>query len=205
MTRHLSKLLDATWYICMGLFLGLNAGLVLAVIFTFRGARFMEATPGLSPFDDPRFSAYHSDAVAGHIGQNLFTYGGLIAQSMLWLAAAAWFAHSLVVAKHAGAITGIQWASRVRFIALLGCCLLMLWAGILTKTMNNSWTDLYDTTASDTALAERRDAFDALHHRSERVTTSAWLCGLVALSISPWCRRPSEVPLQSGDGEEENS
>jgi hypothetical protein len=199
---HLARLFEMLWYLSMGLFLGLAGGLVLAVILTFRRTREMQASPGIEPYSDPMFADHHHDAVAGAIGQDLFMIGGTVALVLLGLAVIARLLHGVTMMIQHQGVAGSKPLSGLRWLALMTCVVLMLTAASITRGMNTAWPGLYDTSASEKTLTDRRDAFDNAHQRSERVTTAAWLCGLLALSVSPWCRRPADAPLQSGDGQE---
>jgi len=201
MTRHLAKALDAIWYISMGLFLGLTGGLVLSVILTFRGAREIDATPGVEPFSDPRFAEYHNDAVAGYIGQALFAVGGTAAIILLMIAVIARIGYSERARRVAR--VGSRRASVIRFVALVICFASFAYGGTIADKMNSDWPDIYDPETSEAELVTRREAFEENHQASERVIRISWLSGFLALAISPWCRRIADVPLQSGDGKEE--
>ncbi|MEM9020982.1 MAG: hypothetical protein AAGC44_10495 [Planctomycetota bacterium] len=194
--RHLTLLLDAVWMVAMGLFLGLGAGLVLGVILVFRGSRHMQASPGLSPYADPRFAEYHTEAVAGSIGQSLFALGGSAALILLALAVttriAAWALNRRAGHADGGKVLGVQRG------ALVLAVLLMAGTAATTMQINDRWPGLYDTQATDAQLIERRDAFDALHQRSERLASLAWLSALVALAVTPWCPRESGAFARGG-------
>lgn len=184
----------------MGLFLGLCGGLVLSVILTFRGARAIDAAPGTPPYSDPRFAPQHNDAVAGYIGQDLFVVGGSAALALLAFAVLAWLGHGMLMMLRHRPIAGSGKASTLRAIALVFCVLCMIKGASLTRDMNAAWPGLYDVQASDTQLQARRDAFEQMHQLSERIVGAAWLGGLCALVVTPWCRRYADPPLQSGDG-----
>jgi hypothetical protein len=194
MTRHLAKALDAIWYLSMGLFLGLTGGLVLSVILTFRGARELDASPGVEPYRDPKFAEYHNDVVAGYIGQDLFMVGGTVALVLLGIAALSRLGHFLVLVKRPGQIAGSSGFSLLRGIALFACITLMLGTASITRSMNAAWPDLYDTAADQNHLRELRKSFAASHQISESISRYAWLCGFAALAISPWCRRIADLP-----------
>lgn len=190
---HLARLFEMLWYLFMGLFLGLAGGLVLAVILTFRRTREMQASPGIEPYSDPMFADHHHDAVAGAIGQDLFMVGGTVALVLLGLALLARVLHgSVMMIQHQG-VAGSKPLSRLRWLGLMACVVLMLTVASITLNINKSWPGLYDTSASEPTLADRREAFDNAHKRSERVATAAWLCGLLTFAVSPWCRRPADV------------
>ena len=201
MIRHLAKLLDSIWYLSMGLFLGLTGGLVLSVILTFRGAREIDASPGVEPFNAPQFAEYSNEAVAGYIGQNLFMVGGTVALVLLGVA---FLTHLLkqIFPKRLYA-AGNRSCIAIQSIALCVCVLLMIWSAMITITMNDSWPKLYDTSAPEIDVAKERYFFDRLHQQSERAASAAWACGLIALLLTPWCRRPADTPLQSSDGDKE--
>ncbi|MFN3166883.1 MAG: hypothetical protein ACE37H_07450 [Phycisphaeraceae bacterium] len=190
---HLARLFEMLWYLFMGLFLGLAGGLVLAVILTFRRTREMQASPGVEPYSDPMFAEHHHDAVAGAIGQDLFMVGGTAAAVLLGLAVVARLANgAAMMVQHQG-VAGSKSISALRWLALMACVVLMLTVASITLNINTSWPGLYDTSASEPTLADRREAFDNAHNRSERVATAAWLCGLLAFAVSPWCLRPADV------------
>ncbi len=183
-----ARLFDALWTLFMGLFLGLTLGLVLAVILTFRGAKAVSATPGTFPFSDPRFTAHHSDAVAGYIGQNLFMVGGSVALVFLGLSLVARIGNGLFMMMKHRSTTGSNKMSQLRWVALLFCTLCMVKAASLTRDMNAAWPGLYDIKATDAQIQSRRDAFENMHKLSEKIVMAAWLGGLGALLVSPWCR-----------------
>lgn len=200
MIRHLAKLLDAIWYLSMGLFLGLTGGLVLSVIVTFRGARKIDATPRVEPYSDPMFAQYHNDAVAGYIGQDLFMVGGTIAIYLLVAAAVSRLIPFFL--RQETSRVGSKACKWVQGLALVACLVLITSAAANVVYMNKYWPTLYDPEKTSEALSEHREVFENLHAGSERLTSSAWLCGFIALAISPWCRRIADSPLQSGDGKE---
>lgn len=179
----------------MGLFLGLTGGLVLSVILTFRGARAIDATPGAEPFSDPMFAEYHNDAVAGYIGQDLFMVGGSVALVLLGIAFMTRIIHFLTLRKVKCA--GKNYYQWIQLVAIVCCVLIMSSSASNTVYMNKFWPMLYDTQATIEALNDRRSIFENLHAGSERMTTTAWLCGLVALVISPWCRRVADEPSET--------
>ena len=186
-TRTLSRALDTVWYVSMGLFLGLTAGLVLAVILTFRGARAIDATPGVEPFSDPRFAEYHNDAVAGYIGQSLFMVGGTAAVVLLGVALVTYEGRNFVLRKQVVIENKIcRW---LQATGLTFCVLLMGLCAVLTYKMNADWPPLYESTASQGEREDRRERFEEMHRHSEKLASTAWLCGLIALAVSPWCRR----------------
>lgn len=189
MIHHLSKALNALWSLTMGGFLGLAGGLVLAVILAFKSAREMQARPGVAPYSDPMFSAYGSDAVAGHLGQKLFAVGGIAALTLLGLAVLTLVLRGLLLRKRA--TTGSRRVGWWRVVALSGAVCWMGAGATVTLQINERWPGLYDTSASRDELETRRAAFDQLHSRSERFVTIAWLCGALALGLSPWCPQPA--------------
>ena len=193
MTRHLAKLLDAVWYVSMGLFLGLTGGLVLSVILTFRGAREIDATPGVEPYNDPKFVEYHNDAVAGYIGQDLFGNGIAIGLVLLALAAVSRLATWIIARKQPSLCSGSQIAGTVQLVLVLTCLMVMTSGMSITNSMNRLWPKLYDTQAQGSELEERRAYFDNAHQWSSRVVGSAWFCGFVALTLTPWCRRVADT------------
>lgn len=193
---HLVKLLRSIWTLAMGGFLGLTGGLVVAVILAFKGARELAATPGVAPYTDPRFAAHGSDAVAGFIGQQLFAVGGVAALVLLGVAVLA--LNGLGVCKRLWPPTsGSKKADGLRLFAVVGAVVFMLSGAAVTLKINDRWPGLYDTSATETEIADRRAAFDQLHKRSERVVTIAWLCGALALGVSPWCREPAGVAIDN--------
>lgn len=193
MTRHLAKLFDAIWYLSMGLFLGLTAGIVLSVIMTFKGARAIDAEPGTAPFNDPRFAEYHNEAVAGYIGQDLFAVGLKFAGICLLTAIAIRIAFSTTRLLGRTLDTGSTSASKFRNLALFICLFAFSFSQDTAMTMNADWPGLYDLAASQEELTQRREAFEQSHQESERITTIAWFCGLIALGISPWCQRVADT------------
>ena len=202
MIRHLSKLLDMIWYLSMGLFLGLTGGLVLAVILTFRGAREINAKPGVEPYSDPMFAEYHNAAVAGYIGQDLFMVGGKVA---LILFAVAFLARiTLYVMDIFTRGPKKRWSMDPVWGSCMGVAIVSL--ALTAKTtveMNEYWPSIYDQTISVEESQYRRAQFDTAHHRSEKWMRAAWIFSFVALTVSPWSRRPEKTPLQSGDGKED--
>lgn len=196
MTTHLAKLLDAIWYISMGLFLGLTGGLVIAVILTFKAARMIQATPQAAPYNDARFETHHSDAVAGAIGQDLFMVGGTIALGLLGLALLARLAGGFVLMTRIDSAQGSKKALMLRWVALLFCILCMIKGASLTVDMNAAWPGLYDLSATDTQLTQRRSDFDAMHQLSEKIVGAAWLSALLALALTPWCQRVADAPTE---------
>lgn len=203
MTRHLAKLLDAIWYLSMGLFLGLTGGLVLSVILTFRGVREIDASPGVEPFSDPMFAEYHNDAVAGYIGQELFMVGGTVALVLIGIAVLSRLFHGAVCRHGELKLRGSRLGSAIRFGAMVGAVIFMAMGAYITLLMNDLWPELYDLENVEKAKLATRPAFEQLHQLSERWVGIAWFLGFLALSISPWCRRIADTPLQSGDGKKE--
>ena len=203
MSGHLAKALDAIWMISMGLFLGVAATTVLAVVETFDSSRKIDANPGLAPYSDPRFSPQANEVVAGFIGQNLFLVCGTVSLILLGIAVLARAAYRLSPGYCKARKTGSRIVGFISFVALLLCIQFMAIGAFNMKQMRTSWPDLYDTSANQTELDQRRDAFERLHKTSERVVGSAWFLGLLSLSLSPWRRRIIDSPLQSGDGKEE--
>lgn len=201
---NFARAFDALWTIGMGLFLGLCGGLVLAVILAFKGTRELEAVPGIAPYNNAQFATHHADAIAGYIGQDLFVIGGSAALVLLGLALLARIGNALFMMVQHRPTTGSATLGKLRMIALVFCILCMVKGASLTVQMNNVWPGLYDTKASESTIETRRAAFQSLHKKSERFVGAAWLGGLFALSVSPWCRRPADSPLQSADGKKES-
>jgi len=196
MKRHLCKLLDAIWTISMGLFLGLTAGLVLAVILTFRGTRLIDASPGVEPYDNPVFAGHHNDAVAGYIGQSLFMVGGSVALVLLGIALIARIATWCLAKFTQQQVTGVHVLSIARSLLLGFCVVCMIITASVAIDMNDQWPGLYDTAASDKQLIQRRDIFDHAHQYSEKMASYAWFSGLIAFAVSPWCRRLADEPTE---------
>ncbi|XAM00743.1 hypothetical protein OT109_04990 [Phycisphaeraceae bacterium D3-23] len=189
MPTHLFKAANALWTIAMGAFLGLTGGLVVAIIVIFRGAEDIAASPGIAPYNDPMFTAFSHQAVAGYTGQMLFKIGGIAALALLGLAVLTLTIRTLLMIGRPG--VGSRGAGLARAVALAGAVGFMALGSAVTLKINASWPGLYDTAASQQEMDTRRADFDQLHRRSERVVTIAWLCGLVALGVSPWCREPT--------------
>lgn len=205
MTRQLDKLFDMLWYTSIGLFLGLHAGTILAVVETFDSSRKIDATPGLAPYSEAQFEPGHNELVAGFIAQNMFKNGGVVLLVLLGVALLSRILGGFVQMTRIDIATGSKKLSTLRWAALLFCVLCMAKGTSLMMEMNSLWPTLYDTTATEATLTLRRDAFDAMHKTSERVVGAAWFAGAIALVISPWCRRLSDSPLQSRDGEKDNT
>ncbi|MEM9416031.1 MAG: hypothetical protein AAGA29_11235 [Planctomycetota bacterium] len=195
MRNQLAKALNALWTIALGGYLGLTAGLIIGITTIFQGAEKIAASPGVEPYSDPMFAAFHHKAVAGYTGQILFARGGITAIILLGLAAAAWTARTVLILGQPG--NAAKGAGLARAIALAGAVLFMGLGTAVTVKINASWPGLYDTAATPDELATRRADFDQLHQRSSRVVTIAWLCGLVALGVSPWCK---ELTPQTASG-----
>lgn len=187
----------------MGLFLGVTAATVLAVVETFDSSRKINATSADPPYSDPRFAETANELVAGFIGQNLFLVGGTVAMVLLGIASLSRVAHPLLPGYRNALKSGSRKVSLIRVIALCLCVSLMLIGAVNMKQMRASWPDLYDTAASQAELDQRRADFEQAHKTSERVVGTAWFLGLLSLGLSPWCRRIADTPLQSGDGKEE--
>lgn len=194
----IARALDALWLVAMGLFLGLTGGMVLSVILTFRGAREIDASPGVEPFNDPRFAAYANDAVAGYIGQDLFMVGGVVALGLLGLAVLSRLLHGLLlkVGKRQRT-TGSPGLSTVRGALLCLCLGLILLAGQVMVQINADWPGLYDLGADQPTRKVRRAMFERAHQNSERLVGTAWVCGLLALAITPWCQRVADAPKEA--------
>jgi len=199
MTRHLAKLLDTIWYASMGLFLGLHAGTILAVVETFDSSRKIDASPGLAPYADPRFAETHNEIVAGFIAQNMFKNGGVVLLVLLGIALLSRLLGGFVLLTRADAAAGSKKASTVRWVVLIFCVLCMAKGTSLMVQMNGLWPKLYDTSASEATLVMRRDAFDAMHKTSERIVGTAWFAGALTLVISPWCRRLADPTSPTDD------
>ena len=199
---HAAKLLDAIWMISMGLFLGLTGAMVLSVILTFRGSRKIDASPGIEPFNDPRFAEYANEAVAGYIGQDLFMVGGTVALVLLGLAVLAhslrtriiWRLMRMTWRRDHIPIIGSRRASGLRSAGLFLCIACMFICTQTTRDMNRDWPSLYDTKTSEARLSERRKSFDRDHRINEDFAKWAWIGGFIALAISPWCRRVADTP-----------
>ena len=99
--------------------------------------------------------------------------------------------HAALLRAHKGPTVGSRAAGVVRGLAILATVALMGYATTVTLSINDRWPGLYDTAATDAEITARRAEFAQLHEQSERVVTIAWLCGLVALGVSPWCREPA--------------
>ena len=203
MTRHLAKLLDTLWYASMGLFLGLNAGTILGVVEAFDSSRKIDAAPGLLPYADPRFAETANEVVAGFMAQNIFKNNGSVALVLIGIALLVRISYPILTRLTRSALTGSLTLSRLRFIAVIVTCVLMLVGAKHMLQMNEDWPTLYEINAEQDVLDERRAAFDASHKTSERVVGGAWFVGAFSLVISPWCRRITDGALQSGDGKEE--
>lgn len=203
MTRHSAKLLEMLWYTSMGLFLGLNAGTILAVVETFDSSRKIDATPGLMPYADARFAETHNEVVAGFIAQNMFKNGGAVALVLLAIALLCRIAYPALAHLSRSATTGSLNLSRMRLVLFVVVVGLIGVGANQMQFMNRTWPHLYDKETRE-VLDARREAFDTAHQKSERAVGGAWFAGAFALVISPWCRRIADAPLQSGDGEKES-
>ncbi|MEM6507781.1 MAG: hypothetical protein AAF711_20285 [Planctomycetota bacterium] len=188
---RLGKILEAGWLIGMGLFLGLSAGLVMALASTFHTAQRLEASPGVQPYADERFAQYHDRIVAGLNAQQMFGVIGVAALVLLGIATVALILRYLT-SRHASAYVGSRLTSRVRAVALTLCLLAMFVASVMSYGLNQDWYGLYDLNASDTVLIERRSSFDARHGVADKIGGLAWLSGLAAFAVTPWCRKPAE-------------
>ena len=195
MTRHLAKALDAIWYLSMGLFLGLHAGTILAVVEAFDSSRKIDAVPGLMPYADDSFAQTHNEIVAGFIAQNVFKNNGTVAIVLLGIALLARFATPLLFKFSKANTVGSTGLARTRLLAATLCVALMIYGAQNTMQMNRDWPGLYALKGDPATLAERRAEFDAAHKISERVVGSAWFIGAFTLAISPWCRRLRDESL----------
>lgn len=201
MTRHLAKLFEMLWYASMGLFLGLHAGTILAVVETFDSSRKIDATPGLVPYADPQFAQTHNEIVAGFIAQNMFKNGGVVALVLLGVAVLARVAYTLISGYCNARKTGSRTIGSIRACSLILCAGLMVYGAGHMMQMNRDWPGLYETDADPATLEQRRAEFDKAHKTSERVVGAAWFLGALALVSSPWCRRlrdPSPEPESNG-------
>lgn len=194
MTRHLVKLLEMLWYTSMGLFLGLHAGTILAVVEVFDSSRKVDAQPGLAPYSDPRFIETANEVVAGFMAQNMFKNAGVVALILLSIAVVVRFIYPFAVAIAGNVWAGSAKLSNLRLTATLICAALMLVGAQHMQQMKADWPKLYETDAEQAVLDERRAAFDSDHKMSERVVGAAWFVGALALVISPWCRRLADEP-----------
>ncbi|MFI4860678.1 MAG: hypothetical protein ACIAXF_08365 [Phycisphaerales bacterium JB063] len=200
MQNHLIKACQALWTLALGGFLGLTGGLIVAIIVIFRGAEQIAASPGVEPYRDPMFSAFQHQAVAGYTGQLLFKVGGIAALVLLALAVVSHITLGLM--KRIWPPTSNR--SRVdtlRTLALIMAVVFMLSGTAVTLKINASWPGLYDTSADSDTLTQRRADFDQLHQWSERVVTIAWLCGALALCVSPWCKEPASSAVVTTDSQ----
>jgi hypothetical protein len=185
----------------MGLFLGLAGGLVLAVILTFRRTREMQASPGIEPYSDPMLADHHPDAVAGAIGQDLFMIGGTVALVLFVLAVISRAALWVWDSRNRGPMRKRSMESLQGYAIGFAIAYLFL-ASLSTLSMNKAWPGLYDQSASPDELSVRRSRFNSAHEKSESRMRLAWFSSFVALTVSPWARRPEKSDLQSGDGQE---
>lgn len=197
MTRHLSKLFDMLWYASAGLFLGLNAGTILGVVEAFDSSRKIDATPGLMPYADERFAETANEVVAGFMAQNIFKNNGSVALVLIGIALLTRIGYPVLIKLTRSAATGSLTLSRLRFLAVIISCALMLVGAKNMLQMNEDWPALYEIEAEQAVLDERRAAFDTAHKTSERVVGGAWFVGAFALIVSPWCRRIADEPTQT--------
>lgn len=203
MTRHLAKLLEMLWYTSIGLFLGLHAGTILAVVETFDSSRKIDATPSLMPYADAQFAETHNEVVAGFIAQNIFKNNGSVALILLGIALIALIAYPLLIKLSGVAAIGNRVISMLRTGLLLVCVVLMLVGASHMTNMNKKWPSLYELDAPQGQLDKRRAAFDASHRTSESLVGSAWFLAALALVISPWCRRVADTPSKAMIKEEQ--
>jgi hypothetical protein len=204
MINQLIRLLNLLWTTSMGLFLGLTAGTILAVVETFDSSRKINASPGTEPYADPRFSETANEVVAGFIAQNLFLVGGSVALVLLGIALLTRIISPILVAMNSRNRVGSINLSRLRLLGVIICAGLMLAGARNMMQMREAWPGLYEAEVAQVELDDRRAAFDLSHKMSERVVGGAWFVGLASLLISPWCIRLSDPTLQSGDGKESN-
>ena len=197
MTRQIAKFFEMLWYTSIGLFLGLHAGTILAVVEAFDSARKVDATPGLAPYSDPSFAETANEVVAGFMAQNMFKNGGVVLLVLLGVALIARLLGGFILLTRSDAAAGSKKISTVRWVALIFCVLCMAKGTGLMAEMNSLWPTLYDTSASEATLVARRDAFDSMHQNSERIVGAAWFAGALALVVSPWCRRIADEPVKS--------
>ncbi len=193
MTRHLARLLEMLWYASMGLFLGLNAGTILGVVEAFDSSRKVDASPGLAPYNDPRFAETANEVVAGFMAQNMFKNAGAVALVLLGVAVLARVAYPLLPGYCQAKKTGSRKIGAVRAIAMILCANLMIFGAIHMNRMNAEWPLLYETDAPQATLDQRRAKFDADHKTSERMVGTAWFAGALALVVTPWCRRLADT------------
>ncbi|MEM6507780.1 MAG: hypothetical protein AAF711_20280 [Planctomycetota bacterium] len=202
MVKHLAKLIELIWYVAMGLFLGMSAGTILAVVETFDSSRKVDARPGQPPFANELFSESSNEIVAGYIAQNLFLVGGVVSLCLLGLAVLSRvlcpIAARLATSNHIGSAL----LSGIRLGLLAVCVVLMLVGGNRLWEMRQSYPMLYEAEAGQAVLEERRSAFETSYDLSRHAVRGAWFTGLITLLISPWCRRLTDGALQSVDGQE---
>ncbi|MGB0767751.1 MAG: hypothetical protein ACPGYV_08565 [Phycisphaeraceae bacterium] len=196
MTYHFAKLLDALWYASLGLFLGLHAGTILAVVEGFDSSRKIDATPGLAPYSDPRFAETANEIVAGFVAQNIFKNNGSVALVLLGVALLARIAYPLLPGYCRATKIGSRRLGFLRAASLILCASLMAYGSANMLAMNEAWPTLYEPNQDPGVLEERRAVFDAQHKISERVVGGAWFVGAFALVVSPWCRRLADEPTQ---------
>lgn len=192
MTRHLVKSCEMLWYTSLGLFLGLQAGTILAVVEAFDSSRKVDASPGLSPYNDPLFVETANEVVAGFMAQNMFKNGGMVVLVLLGIAVLSRFAYPFLVAMAGGVQAGSHKLSGLQLTAIILCAVLMLAGTKQMLDMNRDWPGLYDLQVDQDTRQARRTDFDAAHKTSERFVGIAWFAGAFALVVSPWCQRHAD-------------
>lgn len=186
--HHLTRLLDAIWNLAMGLFLGLSAGAVVAVILAFQTTRSetVLAKPRAMPYADPRFELDWPGYVAGAIGNRLFSVVGVLVLILVGVALLAMIGRILIAIRaESGRHHKPAWAVRILAMLILTVALALASQNVLA--MNDAWPTLYDPVATDAQLLSARHHFESLHQKSERYVGTAWLAGALALLITPWC------------------
>lgn len=197
--HHLTRALDAIWNLALGLFLGLTAGAVVAVILAFQTTRAdtVLAKPRARPYADPRFEADWPGYVAGAIGNRLFTVVGIMVLILAGLALISMLLRLALAGRdRAASISKPAWVGRILAMTVLSVALAL--AARNVQAMNTAWPKLYDPAASDAQLRGARDHFESLHQKSERYVGTAWLAGAAALLITPWCFTAKAPPEHDG-------
>ncbi|BBM87406.1 DUF4149 domain-containing protein [Candidatus Uabimicrobium amorphum] len=166
--------LNRLYYGSLGMWFGAVVAEVLSAISIFRMSRQYKASPGVEPFNDPAFSEYSSDIVAGFIANKMFNMMHVVELVCFVLVIAA----VIGLAKSGAKIKKLP----IVLIVFAGLSILFTYAWI-SPEMSALKETMYNPAAEEAARAAARSGFDSYHKITEKLISMAGLAVLIALNL----------------------
>lgn len=167
--------LNRLYYGSLGIWFGAVVAEVLSAISIFKMAKHYKASPGVEPFNDPAFSEYASDIVAGFIANRMFNMMHILELICFVVVVAV----VIGLAKSGAKIKKLP----IVCIVFAGLSILFTFAWI-SPEMSTLKETMYNPAAEEAARAAARNGFQSYHKITEKLISMAGFAVFIALNLA---------------------